>query len=145
LTAEDTDFKESGLFCHLHQIKLDGGNVGVPNMTITARSTVNIEVMGMGTKASTPIAQFKGFWVHARDIITYGFARCLDLAITRIKDGTQLIRANKCGLFLGGNGLMIRPKWGFYRSLGDTTGLRDERILFADHCIGEGKTACAGL
>mgnify|MGYP000913165148 CR=1 FL=1 len=141
----DAGFKESGLFCHLHQIKLDGGNVGDPNMTITARSTVDIEVMNMGTIASAPIAQFKGFWVHVREIITYGPTGCLDLTITRIKDGTQLIRVNKCGIPLGAKGGMIRPKWGFYRSLGDKAALRDERVLFADHCIGEGKTACAGL
>ena len=114
-------------------------------MTITARSTVDIEVMNMGTIASAPIAQFKGFWVHVREIITYGPTGCLDLTITRIKDGTQLIRVNKCGIPLGAKGGMIRPKWGFYRSLGDKAALRDERVLFADHCIGEGKTACAGL
>ena len=38
----DQNFKESGKFCHLHQIKLDGGNVGTPNLTITARSAMQL-------------------------------------------------------------------------------------------------------
>lgn len=141
----DANFKESGLFCHLHQIKLDGSGVGDPNMTITARSTLDIEVNNMGTIASAPISQFKGSWVHVREIITYGISGCLDLTITRIKDGAQLIRVNKCGLPLASRGDIIRPKWGFYRSLNDKSALRDERVLFADHCIGEGKSACTGL
>jgi hypothetical protein len=132
----DSGFQESGLFCHLHQIKLDGGNMGDPNMTITARSTVGLEIMGMGRVAEAPLAQFKGYWVKVREVITYGPAGCLDLTITRIKDGLQLIRFNKCGIPLGARGNIIRPKWGFYRSLDNKPPLRDERVLFADHCIG---------
>lgn len=33
---------------------------------------------------------------------------------------------------------MIRPKFGFYRSLEDTGSLRDESVRIADLCIGEG-------
>jgi hypothetical protein len=38
----DPNFKMSGKFCHLHQIKLDGGNVGNPNLTLTARADVQL-------------------------------------------------------------------------------------------------------
>jgi len=38
----DKDFKQSGKFCHLHQIKLDGGNVGTPNLTLTARDAMQL-------------------------------------------------------------------------------------------------------
>jgi len=43
LTVIDaTDFKVSGKFCHLHQIKLDGKDVGNPNLTLTARKDVQL-------------------------------------------------------------------------------------------------------
>lgn len=138
----DSGFKESGDFCHLHQIKLDGAGVGNPNYTITARSNVQLEINNLGTVASSPISNFKGYWVKVHEVITYGSAGCLDVTITRVKDGAQLIRFNKCGLPLADKGDMIRPKWGFYRSLNTKSGLRDERVLFADHCIGDGKTTC---
>jgi hypothetical protein len=121
----DSGFKESGLFCHLHQIKLDGSDVGDPNMTITARSTVDLEILGMGKVATANISLFKGYWVKVREVITYGSSGCVDLTITRLKDGAQILRFNKCGLPLSAKGRIIRPKWGFYRSLGDKTSLRD--------------------
>jgi len=30
----------------------------------------------------------------------------------------------------------MRPKWGIYRSLTDSSELRNETVLFADFCIG---------
>lgn len=39
----DSDFKVSNKFCHLHQIKLDGSDVGNPNLTLTARASVQLE------------------------------------------------------------------------------------------------------
>lgn len=138
----DAGFQESGLFCHLHQIKYDGSGVGDPNVTITARSSVDIEILGLGTVASSPLGNFKGNWVKVREVITYGPSGCLDITITRIRDGAQLIRFNKCGLPLASNGNMIRPKWGFYRSLGNPQALRNERVLFGDHCIGDSAGNC---
>jgi len=38
----DPNFKVSGKFCHLHQIKLDGKDVGNPNLTLTARKDVQL-------------------------------------------------------------------------------------------------------
>jgi hypothetical protein len=94
-------------------------------MTITARSTVDLEILGMGKVATANISLFKGYWVKVREVITYGSSGCVDLTITRLKDGAQILRFNKCGLPLSAKGRIIRPKWGFYRSLGDKTSLRD--------------------
>lgn len=114
----DAGFKESGEFCDLHQIKLDGANVGVSNMSIKARNTLNLEFFDNTVAVSSPLSNFKGFWVSVRETVTYGPAGCVDLTITRIKDGAQLIRFNKCGMPLGAKDHIIRPKWGFYRGLG---------------------------
>ena len=55
-----------------------------------------------------------------------------------MKDGYQLMKYSGCNVTLDNNGVMIRPKFGFYRSLEDRTSLRDEAIKMADLCIGEG-------
>lgn len=38
----DSNFAVSNKFCHLHQIKLDGANVGDPNLTLTARASMQL-------------------------------------------------------------------------------------------------------
>lgn len=38
----DKDFTANYQFCHLHQIKLDGTNVGNPNLTLTARAFMQL-------------------------------------------------------------------------------------------------------
>lgn len=54
-----------------------------------------------------------------------------------MKDGYLLMSYKGCGVKLNNMGHMIRPKFGFYRSLEDTASLRDESIRIADLCIGE--------
>jgi len=61
------------------------------------------------------------------------------IAISKVSDGTILfsysnvwpIRTWKT------DALFLRPKWGIYRSLNDSTNLRDEEVLFADYFINE--------
>ncbi len=43
---------------------------------------------------------------------------------------------NGCDVKLDNNGYMIRPKFGFYRSLQNAANLRDETIKIVDLCIG---------
>jgi hypothetical protein len=54
-----------------------------------------------------------------------------------MKDGYLLMSYKGCNVKLNNMGMMIRPKFGFYRSLEDTASLRDETIRMADLCIGE--------
>jgi len=61
----DPNFRVSGKFCHLHQIKLDGGNVGTPNLTLTARSDVQLENEGR-VLTKVPLGSFKGEWIQIR-------------------------------------------------------------------------------
>jgi hypothetical protein len=139
----DKNFKESGSFCHLHQIKLDGGDVGTPNLTLTARDYMQLEnpdqVSGKTIiLAKAPIQSFKGEWIQIREKITYNTNGCVDFTMNRIRDGYQLLKYSGCGVKLNNNGIMIRPKFGFYRSLADKGALRDETVRIADLCIGEG-------
>lgn len=55
-----------------------------------------------------------------------------------MKDGYLLMSYSGCNVKLDNNGIMIRPKFGFYRSLQDLTNLKDESIKITDLCIGEG-------
>lgn len=49
---------------------------------------------------------------------------------------------NGCGVKLDSNGGMIRPKFGFYRSIENRSPLRSEAVRIADLCIGSGNSTC---
>lgn len=131
----DPNFAVSNKFCHLHQIKLDGGNVGNPNLTLTARSNMQLENEDT-ILAKVPLQSFKGEWVQIREKITYNANGCVTFTAHRMRDGYLLMNYNGCNVKLNNNGLMIRPKFGFYRSLEDTSSLKDESVRIADICIG---------
>jgi hypothetical protein len=59
------------------------------------------------------------------------------MAAHRMKDGYLLMSFKGCNVKLNNNGIMIRPKFGFYRSLADKTSLQNESVRIADLCIGE--------
>ena len=64
-------FSATNNFCHIHQIKLDGGNTGGPNMTISLKASgahleqVN-EDQGTTVLASTPLGDFVGHWLQIK-------------------------------------------------------------------------------
>ena len=74
--------------------------------------------------------------MQIREKITYNARGCVDFTISRIRDGYKLLHYSGCDVKLENNGLMIRPKFGFYRSLEDTGSLRDEIVKIVDLCIG---------
>lgn len=56
----------SGDFCHVHQIKLDGTNVGNPCLTITLRKDqVNLDNQGK-ILSHCPLSEFVGYWIQIR-------------------------------------------------------------------------------
>ena len=85
-----------------------------------------------------PLASFKGVWIQIREKITYNPNGCVTFTAHRMKDGYLLMSYNGCNVQLDNNGIMIRPKFGFYRSLEDITSIRDEAVRITDLCIGEG-------
>ena len=113
----EKDIKLSGDFCHIHQIKLDGADMGNPCLTVTMRKD-HVQLQNVGKNlATTPLSEFVGNWIQFREKITYGKNGCLTFTATRIKDGKVLMSHNGCGVVLDDEGGMIRPKFGFYRSL----------------------------
>lgn len=80
---------------------------------------------------------FKGEWLQIREKITYGANGCVDFTINRIRDSYELLSYHGCNVRLENNGIMIRPKFGFYRSLQDISKLKNEAIRIVDLCIGQ--------
>lgn len=73
----DPQFKATYQFCHLHQIKLGGNDVGTPNLTLTARTNdVQLENEG-NILAKTSLNSFKGTWIQIREKITYDVLGCI--------------------------------------------------------------------
>ncbi len=88
--------------------------------------------------SNCPLSEFVGNWIQFRSKITYGKNGCLTFTASRIKDGKVLLNHTGCGVVLDDEGDMIRPKFGFYRSLQDSSLLRDESIRIVDLCVGQG-------
>ena len=150
----DVGFQPSSSFTHLHQIKAVGGSeASMPQITLTARagSPENLELRYAETNtqvtiASAPLADFKGVWVEAIETITYGESGSYELSIKRISDGVSVFS------YLDGSIRMwktdadfMRPKWGIYRSLNNSSQLRDEEVLFADFSIEEVVSSSCGF
>ena len=134
----EKDIKLSGNFCHIHQIKLDGADVGDPSLTITMRKEF-VELDNKGKIiANCSISDFVGNWIQFKEKVTYGKNGCITFTATRIKDGKVLMNHSGCGIDIDDQGMMIRPKFGFYRSLANSDLLRDESVKLGDLCIGQG-------
>jgi hypothetical protein len=148
----DAGFKPSGSFCHIHQIKAEGGSDDdAPIVTITPRegSPEQLEIMNIGdngnggTVAHTALAQFKGVWVEAYEKVRYGDAGSYSIVIHRVSDRAVLLSYSDDKLDMWRSGsTMNRPKYGIYRSLNDKSQLRDETVRFADFCLAAGTDDC---
>jgi hypothetical protein len=88
--------------------------------------------------ASASLALFKGVWVEATETITYAQDGKYEIILKRISDNAILMNYSNNNIRTWrGNAIGIRPKWGVYRSLLNTSQLRDEVVLFADFSIEE--------
>ena len=129
------DFRALNTFCHIHQIKNDGVG-GTPNLTLTVR-TNDVQLENEGTiLAKADINSFKGNWVQIREKITYGKNGYVDFTAHSIKDGKVLMSFKGNNVKLD-NKDMIRPKFGFYRSLEEAKSLKDDYVRMVDLCIGQ--------
>jgi hypothetical protein len=148
----DAAFKPSPSFCHIHQIKAEGGSDDdAPIITLTPRagSPELLQVIhvpsggGGGEVAHAALAGFKGVWVEAEEKITAGETGSYQLTLRRVKDGAVLLTYSNTHLDMWRGGAAIdRPKFGLYRSLDGKSYLRDESIRFADFCVAEGTAKC---
>jgi hypothetical protein len=139
-----TGFKPSSSFTHIHQIKAVGGDDGMPLFTLTPRSGSpdKIELIHNNiTKVKTaPLSLFEGVWVEVTEKITIdNLHGSYSITIKKVSDETVLLTYSHINLMtIRSDNTFIRPKWGIYRSLNNSTALRDETMRFAGFSILEG-------
>lgn len=146
----DQGFQPSPSFCHIHQIKAEGGDAAAPMWTLTPRAgspeqmqVIYVGASGGGTRAAVDLAPFKGAWVQAAEHITFGAAGKYSLVLTRIADGQILLSYSTANVNNARSGAAeYSPKFGIYRSLNDKSYLRDEIVLFTDICRAVGESGC---
>jgi hypothetical protein len=142
------NFSSSTGFTHIHQIKAIGGpEEGMPLFTLSTRSGSQDQLelrygenTSQTTLKKTDLTPFKNTWVEVTEIIEFGDQKTgkYTITITKISNGEVLFHYNNNALRTWKtNAEVIRPKWGIYRSLKDSSSLRDEELLFADFSIEE--------
>lgn len=147
----DAAFQPSQSFSHIHQLKNVGGKDKTPILTISPRKgkTDTLQIIHVNSNevktviADIPLAPFKGNWVHVEEKIKYGSKGSYDIKITKVSDGSSLLKVNKNNFDMWRKGAeYVRPKWGIYRSLDRKNELRDEIVRFDSFCLDKGKNRC---
>lgn len=147
----DAGFQPSPDFTHIHQIKAGDGDDGAALITLTPRfghpdkmqviHTGSSKATSLGTVLQVNLAPFLGAWVRAEEHIIYKTAGSYSLTIRRMSDDSVLLAYSNSNIDMWRDSTtFVRPKWGIYRSLDDSTYLRDEQVLFNDFYIAKGKT-----
>ena len=149
----DAGFQPSPSFTHIHQIKAGDGNDGAPIITITPRAGIpdKLEIIHTGNSTATTLgkvktvdlAAFKGVWVEVTEKVVYKTNGSIDIVFKKLSDGAVLLNYSNNNLDMWRDSTTFcRPKWGIYRSLNNSSYLRDEEVWFADFCIAEGDAVC---
>ncbi len=138
-------FQASSSFTHIHQIKPVGGDAGNPIFTLTPRkgSPSILELIHNNTTKVRIInlSSLLGKWVECTEIIyIHPTSGNYSMTIKNLEDDSILLDySNQVLMTIRPDNEFIRPKWGIYRSLNDSSSLRDEAVRFADFSIKEGK------
>ncbi|MCB9211606.1 MAG: T9SS type A sorting domain-containing protein [Ignavibacteriales bacterium] len=141
----DNGFQPSSSFTHIHQIKPVGGDDGNPIIALTPRKgSPNKMELTHNNKTKVRIidlSQFLGNWVECTEIIYFHPTNGrYSMSIKNISDGNIILDYSNDNLMtIRPDNEFNRPKWGIYRSLNDSTNLRDEAVRFADFLIQEEK------
>ncbi|SHG14749.1 Polysaccharide lyase [Salegentibacter echinorum] len=142
----DASFQASYKFTHLHQIKAVGGSEsGMPLITLTARqsSPDKLQLLYADHKNQKELTYIKlsllkGKWIEAKEKIVYGekATASYQLTLTQIDNDKQILDYSNENLSMWKtDAKFLRPKWGIYRSILDTSNLRNEIVKFADFSI----------
>lgn len=158
------DFRPSGSFTHIHQLKAQEGNNGSPLITITPRANSNgsnrrVQVIHTGDTNETtlktiidnlPLEDFEDEWIQVTTVMHYTHNGYFYIKMERISDGKVLAEEEFTDIDLWRKGARdIRNKFGIYRSFGrDMTGpddrpdngIKDESLYLADFKIYETNT-----
>lgn len=142
----DSAFQPSSSFTHIHQLKAVGGTeASMPLITLTPRKSSPNKLQlryasstSQSTIYETALAPFLGVWIDAKETVLFdevGLGQ-YELLLTKVAGGDTLFHyTNNSIRTWKTNATFLRPKWGIYRSLNDSTSLRDEEVLFADFSI----------
>ncbi|MBQ4821020.1 T9SS type A sorting domain-containing protein [Aquimarina sp. MMG016] len=145
----DNNFQSSTSFTHLHQLKAVGGTEdSMPLITLTARKASPdrlelryAESTSQTTLTTIELSLLKGNWVEVIETVTYGENGKYQIIINNVNTGNQILNYSDNNIRMWKTQAdFIRPKWGIYRSLNNSSQLRDEEVLFADFSITENST-----
>ena len=148
----DAGFQPSTKFTHIHQIKAGDGTYDTDNpiLTLTPRyaspnrmELIFVTPIADGSVntyfAKINLAPFLGTWVEACEKVTFGTSGSYSLTIKRVSDDSVYLNYSTTGIKMWRDSITFcRPKYGIYRSLEDSTKLRDESVLFADFSLKKG-------
>lgn len=142
----DQKFKPSPNFTHIHQIKSVGGSyASIPMITLTLRKAnpdrVELRYTPTNDQETIKTANldlFRGKWLAAKEIITFGEKGSYSIEIKNIATDEVVLNYSNTNLDTWQDGAeFARPKWGIYRSLINEQDLQDEIVKFADFSIEE--------
>jgi hypothetical protein len=148
----DAGFQPSAKFTHIHQIKAGDGTYDTDNpiLTFTTRyaspnrfELIFVSPIEDGSTnnylAKINLAPFLGTWVEAYEKVVFGTSGSYSLTIKRVSDDSVYLNYSTTGIKMWRDSITFcRPKYGIYRSLEDSTKLRDESVLFADFSLRKG-------
>ncbi|PYX88878.1 MAG: hypothetical protein DMG67_16310 [Acidobacteria bacterium] len=146
-------FRSSSHFTHIHQIKggLQPAASGAPVMTLTTRAgspdQIQLIYQDGTVKTHADLSPFLNTWVVATETVKVSTSGTYSIVIKTLSGGQTLLSYSNSNINMfptqTGTGF-IRPKWGIYRSLLESSVLRDEQIHFNDFCVAKAPLACPG-
>jgi hypothetical protein len=131
-----SSLKATKSFTHIMQTKMPGSGTA-PIMVMSLRmhgSTPKIELKataGNGMVGATNLAPLQNAWVDVEVEFTSDDAPRGRIRWVLRKGGTTVLDVTKTGVdtWMGDR---VRPKWGIYRSLGDSAAIQDTHLLLAN-------------
>ncbi|PQJ79724.1 T9SS type A sorting domain-containing protein [Polaribacter porphyrae] len=142
----DIGLQVSSNFTHIHQLKSVGGSLAsMPMYTLTLRKSnpdrIELRYAETDTQITlkqTDLTPLKGVWIQAIETIKYGTNGTYKIVLKKVSDDTELFSYTNNSIINWRTGAdFVRPKWGIYRSLKNSSDLRDEEVLFANFSIEE--------
>ncbi len=157
-------FRPSTGFTHIHQLKAQEGNNGMPILTITPRANADgserwLQVIHSGDRKDTwsriivdslPLQDFEGQWIQATTVMHYTHNGYFYIKLERVSDGEVLVERSFSDIDMWREGAVdIRSKFGIYRSFGrrmasrkdyPDNGIKDESLFLGDFKVYEANT-----
>lgn len=141
----DPSFQTPGGFCHIFQLKAQGGDDGAPILTFSVlgsdtlafrHSPIGATMDEVETLASVPMSQIRGTWVEATVTASMTDNGALSMTLKRLSDGQTLMSYSGQRDMWRDGADINRPKWGIYRAI--YSGMTEAKVRFTDFRITKG-------